>query len=262
MNLTHINLAFFSATYTTRKVARLVSSTLSDNVTEYDFTNNPIEKELTIGNEGEIFIIAAPVYAGRIPSQAVDAIKKFKGNNTPAILLAVYGNRDYDDALIEMFDCATAAGFKPIAAGAFIAQHSIFPKVGTNRPDDADIAKISDFANKCKTIISSIDSTSSIPELEVKGKRPYKIPGRIPIYPEGKRSECTFCGACANACPMDAIPADKPYTTDPEKCIACGRCIVVCTQKSRRFRGLKYFIASRKFNKAYATRREPETFTI
>ncbi|NMA72898.1 MAG: hypothetical protein GX963_01795 [Bacteroidales bacterium] len=59
---------------------------------------------LTLGQENEVefeenelVIFGFPVYAGRIPQLCVPALNKFKGKNTPAIIVCVYSNRDYDD---------------------------------------------------------------------------------------------------------------------------------------------------------------------
>ena len=43
-------------------------------------------------------------------------------SQTPAVLVVVYGNRAYDDALLELSDIATGAGFVPLAAGAFVGE--------------------------------------------------------------------------------------------------------------------------------------------
>jgi ferredoxin len=41
--------------------------------------------------------------------------------------------------------------------------------------------------------------------------------------------ECISCGACADACPNEAIKeGDTIYVIDPEKCIDCGACADVC----------------------------------
>ena len=45
------------------------------------------------------------------------------------MLLAVYGNRLIDDALAELSDLCAARGFRPLAAGAFVAPHTFSAKV-------------------------------------------------------------------------------------------------------------------------------------
>ena len=52
----------------------------------------------------------------------------------------LYGNRDFDDALLEAADLLGERGFDVVAAaGAFIGEHSLTARVGTGRPDDADV---------------------------------------------------------------------------------------------------------------------------
>ena len=83
---------------------------------------------------------------GRIPTQTLISLNQIKANKTPAIVVCVYGNRDYDDALLELKEVVESNGFTVISAGAFVAQHSIFPQVGQNRPDEKDLTKIKEFA--------------------------------------------------------------------------------------------------------------------
>lgn len=41
--------------------------------------------------------------------------------------------------------------------------------------------------------------------------------------------ECINCGACAAACPVEAISEkDGKMEIDPNKCIECGSCAAVC----------------------------------
>ncbi len=40
--------------------------------------------------------------------------------------------------------------------------------------------------------------------------------------------DCIACGACIQACPVEAITEGEPYVIDPEKCIDCGACADVC----------------------------------
>ena len=145
------------------------------------------------------------------------------------------------------------------AAAAFVAQHSIFPQVGTNRPDEEDIRRIAAFVRQFRRKIDSAADSASLQEVVPPGGRPYKTPGKVPLRPTGGR-KCTGCGVCVERCPVQAIPAGRPRQTDPQKCIACGRCIVVCPARARRFGGLLYKIVRRKFVKAYSVRKEPDIY--
>ena len=251
-----ITTVYFSATYTTHRIVGHVAKRLSEDVTECDITNQAPEGEILIPND-EVLIVGIPVYAGRVPEMARERIRQFKGKGTPAIAIAVYGNRDYDDALLELSDLLSENGFQVISAGAFIAQHSIFPKVGAHRPDADDYLQMNVFADEtCKVLDKNREKLRPI---HIRGNRPYKIPGSIPIYPSGSAS-CKECGKCVELCPAGAIPKEAPRKVDETKCIKCGRCIVVCPTKSRQFGGMKYTLASIKFNMAYKERREPEMF--
>lgn len=267
MEISGIRLVYFSATYTTRKIVRAIASEFGAPVHENDITLCRLsEKAISDGNDiitgtDELLVVGMPVYAGRIPSSAAATLRQFKGKGTPAIIVCVYGNRDYDDALVEMADILEENGFKVFSAAAFIAQHSIFPKVGKGRPDDKDMAKIKDFALESK---KRIDSACSLEDLSsvlssIKGNRPYKIPGSIPIIPTGDR-KCSSCLACVKVCPVKAISSENPRKTDDCKCIKCGRCVTVCPEGSRKFRGLLYRAAEMKFVSAYSDRKEPEIF--
>lgn len=245
---------YFSATYTTRKVVEAIAATISEEVTTYDITNDGSLESVTL-DAGELLVVGIPVYAGRVPAMAVDRIRRFRGNGTPAVAVAVYGNRHYDDALLELHDILAEGGFRVVAAGVFIAQHCIFPKVGAQRPDSKDMEVIRTFAMQAKERALA-GGTESI---EVPGNRPYKVPGGIAIWPTASK-HCSACGKCASLCPTGAIDPKSPQGVDKEKCIKCGRCIVVCPQNVRRFWGIKYSLAARMFNSAFAKRREPEVF--
>ncbi len=250
------SIVYFSATYTTHRVVGHLAKQITEEITEYDITNHTPSKEIIIP-KNELLIVGIPVYAGRIPEMAVDRIRQFKGEGTPAIAVAVYGNRDYDDALLELSDLLADNGFQVISAGAFIAQHSIFPKVGAQRPDADDYQQINVFASESYKILNK--NLEKLLPIHVPGNRPYKIPGSIPIYPSGTKT-CNECGKCVELCPAGAIPKDRPKEVDETKCIKCGRCIVVCPTQSRKFQGMTYTMASMKFNLAYKERREPEMF--
>ena len=40
--------------------------------------------------------------------------------------------------------------------------------------------------------------------------------------------ECTACGLCADACPVDAITVDDVAVVNAEECTDCGTCVDEC----------------------------------
>lgn len=242
---------FFSPSDTTRKYAKAMTDAFGGESQLIDLTHGSceIESELI---DGDTVLLISPVYAGRIPALAADLFRQIDGHGMRAIVAVVYGNRDYDDALLELADIAVNDGFDVIAAGAFIAQHCIFPKVANGRPDASDMAVAADFMGRAKESDNLDIST-------IKGNRPYKKPGAVPLQPQTDENECLSCGVCARECPTGAI---DPVTlaTDKNKCITCCRCIAVCDSHAREFKGVKYATVSKIFCAQNSKRREPELF--
>lgn len=242
---------FFSPSDTTRKYAKAMTDAFGGESQLIDLTHGSceIESELI---DGDTVLLISPVYAGRIPALAADLFRQIDGHGMKAIVAVVYGNRDYDDALLELADIAVNDGFDVIAAGAFIAQHCIFPKVANGRPDASDMAVAADFIERAKESDNLDIST-------IKGHRPYKKPGAVPLQPQTDENECVSCGVCARECPTGAI---DPVTlaTDKNKCITCCRCIAVCGSHARKFKGVKYATVGKIFCSQNSKRREPELF--
>ena len=251
-----LNTIFFSATDTTRKSVEALAEAMDMPV---GVAVNLADRNAVLPEPGEedVMIIAVPVFGGRIPTLAADKLKRLRGNGAKTIAMVVYGNRDYDDALLELIDILSEVGCKVCAAAAVIGQHSIFPKVGMLRPDNSDLAKLTEFGRRCKTVLTS-EVGDKIPS--VKGKRPYKEYGGVPVHPSGKQKDCHKCGLCAEKCPVEAISADTPWDTDARKCISCGRCIAVCSSGSRGYSGIKYNLIGKVFVAGFSHRKEPEFF--
>ncbi|MDE5880995.1 MAG: 4Fe-4S binding protein [Muribaculaceae bacterium] len=249
-----LNALYFSATATTRKCVTAVASAmnipLTSSINIADINHPPIPDY----SKDDAVIVAVPVYGGRIPSLAADILRQIEGDGAKAIAIVVYGNRDYDDALLELTDILKAQKFQVIAAAAFIGQHSIFPKVAASRPDKSDMKKLTEFGKICSQLLD----TEIRGELKIKGNRPYKKYGGVPVHPEGSQVKCISCGTCVELCPVAAINPKQPWTTDPTVCISCGRCISVCRQSARNYKGIKYNIIGTIFTAAFSKRKEPE----
>ncbi len=253
-----LNLIYFSATGTTQKTLKYISENMGiETIEEYNITQG-ISEDIFI-TDSELVIFGVPVYSGRVPTIAIDALNRFKGNSTPAVIVCVYGNRAYDDALLELKNMIEANHFKVLAAGTFVAEHSIFPAVANGRPDEQDKIIAAEFGKKCMEQLLKYEQLSTVPEIMVKGNFPYRPTGNIPLHPKGN-SACNECGTCVKSCPTKAIETIHPRKTDKKRCISCARCIKVCPQNARHFSGLLYKIAGKKFVKANTERKEPEMF--
>ena len=248
---------YFSATDTTRKYVKAFSEALhKDFDLEINLADN-LSAQLPDITPEDLVIVAFPVYGGRLPSQVSSRLKELKGNQAKAVAMVVYGNRDYEDGLLELTDILSDVGFEVSGVGSFIGQHSIFPKVASSRPDNKDMRVLSNFASECIRVIE----TGKKGELKVKGNRPYKKAAGVPLHPSGDSEVCSRCGNCIEKCPVGAIKEEEPYKTDGSICISCGRCIYVCPKHTRKYSGLKYKMIGSVFTAAFSKRKEPE-FTV
>lgn len=251
-----IDSVIFSPTGTSARIAGLLAESMGEDVTTYDITVD-CARPIVLEQTDRLAVFAVPVYAGRVPALAAERLMQVSGKGQKAVAIAVYGNRDYDDALVELCDIVQSRGFEVIAAGAFIARHCIFPKVATHRPDAADEVRIGEFARE---IQKKIKAGTPLDLGSVKGNRPYKKAVGVPLHPDVDSKLCNECGTCAGECPTGAIDASSPKHTDSEKCITCSRCIYICPTGARQFGGMLYKIAGWKFVKDNARRLEPEWF--
>lgn len=246
---------YFSATSTTARCVEAIVKGLGLKVRKrINLADDPVA-ELPGFSSDDVVVVGMPVYGGRLPGLAAEALGRLRGGGAPAIAVVVYGNRDYDDALLELTDILTDTGFNILGAGAFIGEHSIFPKVAAGRPDDDDMEQLEQFGRRC---MERLRSNSVYRKLSVKGTRPYKKYSGVPVHPECDANLCGRCGECARKCPSGAISPDNPVLTDAERCISCGRCIKVCTRGARSYSGIKYGMIARIFKAGFSRRRNPE----
>lgn len=174
----------------------------------------------------DICVVGVPSFGGRVPGAAIRRLQQLHGDQTPAVILATYGNRAYEDTLLELKDTLETNGFICIGAAAVVTQHSIMQAFGQGRPNEEDFAGLAAFAEKMKSRMHQPQSVA------VPGDRPYK---ELRIAPMGilVDSNCQDCGLCARNCPVQAIPADNSRQTDASKCISCMRCVRICPVQAR-----------------------------
>lgn len=177
--------------------------------------------------ESDLVLVGMPVYSGRLPALSAEIFKKLEGNQAQTIAIASYGNRHYDDALLELTTELANKGFRVVAAGAVIAEHCLETSVGANRPDEEDQAKLMAAA----TQIAAKMEAGTEQQPTVPGNRPYK-PLPTYAYPTGN-DDCDQCGLCAENCPTEAIDFSDGRKTDPDKCMYCARCINICPKGAR-----------------------------
>lgn len=231
-----VNLLYFSPTDTTKKVVRAVGETIGEIHGEYNISVPKSRKENVEFGPDDILVVGAPVYAGRVASMAMDYFKNVKGDNTDAVFITVYGNRDYEDALLELKDIFEAQGFIGVAAGAFVGEHSYTDKVAGGRPDSQDLAIAKDFGLKINEYLKGSAYQAGTYELKVKGNHPYK-PGMPSMPPSGPKTEdkCVDCGTCSDFCPTGAISAETHRYLDGSACIKCFSCVKRCPVDAKFF---------------------------
>lgn len=218
----------FSPTGGTRRVSELLCSGIGAKSILTELCVKEEELCLPSIAAGDLVVVSMPVYAGRVPALAVERLKAVESNGANCVIVAVYGNRAYEDALVEMQDVATAMGFRVVAAVAANAEHSICRMYGTGRPDDADVGDLESFG---KTILQRVLAGAPFGPLALPGNRPYKqgCTGPFPVA----NQDCTGCGVCADQCPTGAISADSPKVNNNQLCIGCMRCVSVCPVQAR-----------------------------
>lgn len=244
----------FSPTGGTRQVSEILCQGMSRESVVTDLCVKAADLRLPDIRENDLVVIAMPVFAGRVPALAVERLRMVSPHGAKCVVVAVFGNRAYDDALLEMQDVAQEIGFRVIAAVGAVAEHSIIRKYGTARPDAEDEKTLRKFSADIMSKAETDDCT--LPETP--GNRPYKKPGMVP-QPKGRRG-CNRCGICASQCPTDAIPLSDPKKVDTAKCISCMKCVSVCPTGARRIGAVMNFLATQGLKKVCATRKENELY--
>lgn len=245
----------FSPTGGTRKAAEMFMGAWGDEVDVVDLSAQGFDGTTVSIAPEDAVLIAMPDFGGRVPAVAVERLRQIAGNGASCVVMCVYGNRAFEDGLVEMADAAQEAGFTVVAGLAAIAQHSIMPQFAKGRPDAVDLQHLREFASTAKTLVeqgkSAIDG--------IPGERPYKKAGSVPLVPAVNEKKCTKCGTCAATCPVGAIDGTT-FKADKHTCIACMRCIDVCPANARSINKMMVKVAAASIKKVASVRKEAELF--
>ncbi len=244
-----VSALYFSPTGGTAKVvismARSFAAATGCDYSEIDVTLPKQRESAPRFGADDVVFFGVPTYIGRVPNLIKPFFASIKGGGALGIPVVTYGNRAYDDALIELRDIMEEKGFKTVAAAAFPAEHSFSTTLAGGRPDVKDLLLAEDFALKLA------ETLTKNPQLISGNHIPIAIPGNPAPYayykavigdnksidirkvkPVTDPEKCTKCGLCALLCPMGSIKISDPSITDGI-CIKCGACIKRCPKGAK-----------------------------
>ncbi|MCM1565379.1 MAG: EFR1 family ferrodoxin [Dehalobacter sp.] len=264
MKIQSIKLVYFSPTGTTKKIIEGIARGINRSPMEkIDITKPEARKQQLQTSENELLVIGVPVYSGRAPAVAIDWLGTLKARGTPAVCVVVYGNRAYDDALLELKDTVARQGCVPVACAAFIGEHSFSSAetpVAADRPDAGDVNQAELFGKRINEKLHSIPAVDQISGITVPGSYPYKEFKALVLDFIAVNDQCSQCGVCARVCPAGAVDLENSALIDQERCILCCACIKNCPVNARSVKAGTVKDLAERLSQMCRKRREPEFF--
>lgn len=252
MNMTEL---YFSPTGGTQKAADLLTAALTSQRHTVDLCDSRKDFGAVSFTADDLVLIAVPSYGGRVSAVAIQRLSAVRGNGASAILMVVYGNRAFEDTMVELEDAAKQAGFRVVAGVAAVAEHSIARQFAAGRPDAQDQIQLAAFAERIQKKLAS----GNLTEPSIPGNRPYKKAGSSGMVPKPTK-DCVNCGLCAENCPVQAIDPTDPHKVDNSACISCMRCVSICPHNARKVNPIMMAAVNTMLKKVCSTRKENELF--
>jgi ferredoxin len=265
MKIQSLKLVYFSPTWTTKSVVQGIARGIDHSTVEVlDITGPDAREEPLQISENDLLVIGVPVYMGRVPALLTEWLHAIQAHNTPAVCVVVYGNRVYEDALLELNDILTGCGCRTIAGAAYIGEHSFSSSetpTAEDRPDAGDLKHAELFGHKIREKLQSGSSVDRISDVTIPGCHPYRGDSKLWVVDFiAVSDECTQCGVCAEGCPVGAIDPEDSSVIDTERCITCCACIKHCPIQARTMKAGLVRDAAVRLSTLYQERKEPEFY--
>lgn len=273
MKPTAVKAVYFSPNGATRtavvRLAKCLADRLSLPFSVTDFTLPPARNTVYRFSEGDLVVFGTPVMAGRVPNKILPFVQSgFEGNGALAVPLVTFGNRAFDNALIELRNELEHNGFHTVGGAALAARHVFSPIMAPGRPDPDDWAGLDRFAQELLDKLSALEACP--PPVSVAGDDPVG-PYYVPLGVDGQPTKflkatpktiaerCDNCGVCVKRCPMAAIDPVDPKLV-PGTCIKCQACIKVCHSGAKYFDDAAFLSHVAMLEANYTRRAEPAFF--
>ena len=265
MNYQTLKLVSFSPTGTTEKILNAIAQGFNPgDLITIDITRPKQRSQPLLLATDDILLIGVPVYMGRVPEVISAWLKTLHATNTPTICVVVYGNRVYDDALLELRDIIIGNGCLPIAAGAFIGEHSFSSSetpIAADRPNPSDLALAESFGRKIKDKLLTHPNPDRNCLISPPGQIPYR--GETTLWDVdfiAVSPACNNCQRCSSICPTAAINPQDSRQIDHKKCITCCACIKKCPTQARSIKPGPVHDAANRLHTNFKAPKQPELF--
>ncbi len=214
---------FFSPSGHTKKVVSAAAHAAADalgidHVDIYDWTLPAAREACPAFTKEDLVFAATPTYAGRVPNKIMPYVRDvLKGNGAYGAAIVTYGNRSFDESLMELGLLMEANGFAMVGAGAACCQHVFSKIMAAGRPDASDLDEARAFGEKTAKKAADADAAGqSLPPYESLG-----TPGHNPVGPyytpltgKGSRqnsSKPSRSLTCLNALTATSVQMSVPW---------------------------------------------------